>query len=84
MSSHTLRLTAVGLLLLILVTGVAQAAPQRAPVRPASSAESVDLIDLVRDWLVSLFASRSHAPQPAPVSTPDKEAGVLDPNGGPH
>jgi hypothetical protein len=71
------------LLMLTLMTGIAQAAPRRASVRPSPSAESVDLVALVRDWLVSLFAPRSLAAEPAPTSYA-KEAGMLDPNGGPH
>lgn len=83
MNSHMPRFIAIGLLMLTLMTGIAQAAPQRAPVRPSSSAESVDLVALVRDWLVSLFTPRSLAPEPTPTSYA-KESGVLDPNGGPH
>lgn len=84
MSSHMSRLTAVGLLMVTLMTGAAQAAPRRAPDRPSSPAESVDLIARVRDWLVSLFVSRALPAEPAPTSIDAKEAGVLDPNGGPH
>jgi hypothetical protein len=85
MSSHMPRLTAIGLLMVTLMTGVAQAAPRRAPSsRPSSPAESVDVIALVRDWLVSLFASHPPAAEPNPAPINAKEGGVLDPNGGPH
>jgi len=82
MSSYSPRLTAVGLLVLTLVAGAAQAAPPpRNQVRPLPrAAESADFVTVVRDWLFSLLAVHpGHSGKP---SVQPKEGPILDPNGG--
>lgn len=78
------RITAIGVLLLALVSSTLQALPVVPQPRIQSHAESGDLVATALDWLASLFIPRrpqSPANTPAGHSGQQKEGSQLDPNG---
>jgi hypothetical protein len=85
--SRKIRITAVGLLVGALTSGVVQALP--AAVSGAHPSERADTLTTAIDRLASLLGwSSMHpdrrtdtSPNPASVNGLEKEGGVLDPNG---
>src|SRR4051794_20274033 len=85
MSQRT-RITAVGLLLAALTSGIAQALPLIPQSHLTPRTEARDLLILAMDWLASVFHAPGApaVPGPAdrgPFTGQEKEGNVLDPNG---
>jgi hypothetical protein len=75
MTVQTPRLTAIGLLVLTIVTGAAQAAPRTNQVQPSRN-EMTDFVSRLRHWFVALLT-----PTSGPTSIQSNEGSILDPNG---
>ena len=76
MTSQMSRLIAIGLLMLTLATGAAQAAPRNLQVQPSSHVETTSFASRLRHWLVVL--TQQLLPPGAGLL---KEGVILDPNG---
>jgi hypothetical protein len=81
MTSQMPRLTAIGLLVLTIATGAAQAAPRNNRAQPSLHVETTNFVSLFRHWFVALFTQRLLPPSSSSTPLQPKEGTILDPNG---